>query len=179
MGLFNTVNNAVQSTRLYSWGWRAVGDNIGSICARPGSIKLGAGSKSGIILTPVLSALRGPATVKVTVTAGCYIDVVATADADALNGEVTLYDGSSVEIKSTSITDADKNKFSTQSKYIPVATAPKATSKFTVDAKRGYKDYVITLSGVTPSDVIGIGAPTSSFNRLMIDNIKIEVVKYE
>lgn len=179
MGLFNTVNNAVQSTRLYSWGWRAVDDNIGSICARPGSIKLGAGSKSGIILTPVLSALRGPATVKVTVTAGCYIDVGATADADALNGEVTLYDGSSVELKSTSITDADKNKFSTQSKYIPVATAPKATSEFTVDAKRGYKDYVITLSGVTPSDVIGIGAPTSSYNRLMIDNIKIEVVKYE
>lgn len=67
MGLFNTLGNAIPSTRLSNWGYHNEADasGIGALCAMPGCLQLGASSKTAQIVTPELNCLSGTATLTV------------------------------------------------------------------------------------------------------------------
>lgn len=132
-------------------------------------VKLGASSKLGILVTPELSSLKGPATVKVTFRA-CNYNEEATDVFDTPTKALYVLDGTTI----TSNSYLDQYYDNT----------PKQEVRFTMD-EDDYKwhEYSITLSGVTPESRIGIGGTravvASGQNRFYLDHFQIEVVSYD
>ena len=171
-GLFNSLGKAVRgSTSLKEWGQMLEhsGAATGALCVRPGMVKLGASSKLGILVTPELSSLKGPATVKVTFRA-CNYNEEATDVFDTPTKALYVLDGTTI----TSNSYLDQYYDNT----------PKQEVRFTMD-EDDYKwhEYSITLSGVTPESRIGIGGTravvASGQNRFYLDHFQIEVVSYD
>jgi len=111
IGLFNTLGNAVGSTRLADWKTISEDNNNSRVCARPGYLKLGGGSKAGGIVSPALTAIKGRANIKVTFKAHPYREttndksmlrvMAISAKDEQINGRlITGYQtGSSVDVK--------------------------------------------------------------------------------
>ena len=111
IGLFNTLGNAVGNTRLADWKTISEDNNNSRVCARPGYLKLGGGSKAGGIVSPALTAIKGRANIKVTFKAHPYREtandksmlrvMAISAKDEQINGRlITGYQtGSSVDVK--------------------------------------------------------------------------------
>lgn len=169
MGLFSTLKNAIPATRLETWADWVEKNQHKAMCVENGCIKLGASSLTGDIVTPELSCLSGPATVEVQFDAAPYVEGKSQAW-DALNGRVDVFEGATVTNYS-----------------LPVATAPAQTKEWTLADKYEWQHFTVTLSGVTATSRIGIGAFRKDGDanigktqaRLYLDNIRVKVVKYD
>lgn len=65
MGLFNTLKNAIPTTRLEGWADWMENNQHKAMCVENGCLKVGASSLTGDIVTPELSCLSGKATIEV------------------------------------------------------------------------------------------------------------------
>ena len=158
MGLFNTLKNAIPTTSLKDWGWMAEGDNVGSICARPGHLKLGAGSKCGTIVTPALKCLNGNSTVIVEFDMCPYVEKAP----DPYTAVISVIDGGSAEASE---------------KYINKITGNTTVVKeFTFDSEYAWKHYSFEITDVKPGARIAIGTDRQGVtgqHRVYLDNIKL------
>ena len=167
MGLFSTLKNAIPTTRLETWADWMEKDQHKAMCIENGCVKVGASKLTGDIVTPELVCLSGKATVEVQFDAAPYVEGSNEAW-DALNGRVDVFDGATVS-----------------SYTLPVATAPVQTKEWTLARKYEWQHFTVTLSGVTATSRIGIGAFRKdgaigkTQARMYLDNIQIKVVKYE
>ncbi len=164
---FTTYRNIVRSCGLGEWAyWRNPDDDAQTktpcaALARPGYFKIGVDKVRAGIATPVLSALRGKATVRVSFKA-CAYGTTAPDQTDVAvraidGGKVTNYrlnDGTNGAMQALTISDAFE-----------------------------WNRYSVELSGVTPTSrivVFGNAADVSTKNnRFHIDDVKVEFVKYD
>ncbi len=170
IGLFSTMKKAVASSRLQHWGCvnEAVNGKPSSVvCARPGHIKLGAGSYTALLATPVLENLKSTATVEVSFDQALY-------DSDPTTGAVYV------------INNSTHASMDGGYEVTPAINTLEPAAEFTISAGRVMKNEKITLHNVSPSSRIGVGplrkdgtAPGSSQHRMYLDNIVVKVVKYE
>lgn len=165
---FTTYKSVVESCGLGEWAyWRNSADDAQTktpcaALARPGYFKIGVSKVRAGIATPVLSALRGKATVRVSFKA-CAYGATSPEDQTALGvraiegGTVTNYrlkDGTYGAVQAVEISD-----------------------------KLEWNRYSVELSGVTPtSRIVVFGNATDvskKNNRFNIDDVKVEFVKYD
>ncbi len=168
--LFNTNNlgdAANASERLKDWG--SIGSDSGntlSVYARLDAVKVGTGSRGGMVVTPELKDLGDrTATVKVSFKASPYYNNDLQSAMDGLSSKVILY-------KSTSI-----------SGHKVTGTKAETVTVTLKDEKNVWNTYECTLDNVTASDRIAIGmdgTKTDGKNnyRIYIDEIVITVVSY-
>lgn len=171
-GLFNSVGASARATSLAEWGQLHEDSKAtkGTLCVRPGMVKMGAGSKLGILITPELSSLKGTATVKVKFRA-CNYNEEAKGVYDTYTKALYIVDGVSVNPK-TNYAD----------KYYNDVKNNETTFEMDHD-DYGWHDYEFVLSGVKPTSRIGIGGTRSVVstgqNRFFLDKFSVEVVSYE
>ena len=169
MGLFNTLKNAIPTTRLEGWADWMENNQHKAMCVENGCLKVGASSLTGDIVTPELSCLSGKATIEVQFDAAPYVEGGSQAW-DPLNGRVDVFDNTTVT-----------------SYALPAATVPVQTKEWTLAEKYEWQRFTVTLSGVTPTSRIGIGAFRKDGDgnigktqaRMYLDNIQIKVLNYE
>ena len=169
IGLFTTMKNAIENSRLATWGCcnEVSGDTTSPLCGRIGHIKLGASSKTGLMCTPELVNLKSVATIEVQFDQALY-------DSDPTTAAVYVISNSEHAGKSgaSSVTPAMEN-------LTPAA-------EFKIKAGRTFTTEKIVLTNVEPGARIGIGpirkdgsTPGSSQHRMYLDNVIIKVVAYE
>ncbi len=171
-GLFNSVGVSTRATSLAEWGQLHEDSKAtkGTLCVRPGMVKMGAGSRLGILITPELSSLKGTATVKVKFRA-CNYNEEAKGIYDTPTKALFVVDGVTVNPK-TNYAD----------KYYDYVKNRETVFDMDHD-DYGWHDYEFELSGVKPTSRIGIGGTRSvndtGQNRFFLDWLSIEVVSYE
>ncbi len=165
------LGNIVENSRMKGWReWfetETTGKMYQNIAMASGLLKVGGSKLTGDIVTPPLSPLSGSATVEVSFDACPYWEAAAI---DPLQSRVDVFDASSAS--------------DTEAHLIPVDATPKQTVKFSLEEAYGWKRYTFTLSGVLPTDMIGIGGDkdyksSSGQHRLYIDNVTIKVTSYD
>lgn len=171
-GLFNSVGKCIRNIEsLKTWGQLHESSSAakGTLCVRPGMVKLGASSKLGILATPQLSSLKGEATVKVTFIA-CNYNEEKTGVYDTATKAVYVLDGTTI----------DSNNYLKQ--YYNNVTKSETLVEMS-EEEYGWHEYVVTLEHVKPTSRIAIGGTravaTSGQNRFYLDHVKIELVSYE
>lgn len=164
MGLFNTLKNYIPSTRMESWAQNVEKNKAGVVCVQPGSLKIGASSLTGTIVTPPLSCLSGNAKLEVSFDISPYME----AEPDPFTAKVEVLTGGEVDA----------------SHFIKNATVSQE-KKFNIHETREWKRVTITLDNVEPGSRIGIGGsrddgtnPGKAQHRLYLDNIQIKVLSY-
>lgn len=157
-----------QSLGLGDWCyWRNSADDSKSstssaILLRPGYIKLGVSNVRAGIVTPPLTPLLGTATVKVSFKAMTY---GTTSADDFLEVGVKALEGVTINnwrVASSTIVSQNSTSLKPELKW---------------------NDYTVELSGVTPTSrilIAGDAADVSSkHNRFLLDDVKVEFVKYD
>lgn len=171
-GLFNSVGKCVRNIEsLKSWGQLNENSKAtkGTICVRPGMVKMGAGQKLGILATPELSSLKGDAKVKVTFVA-CNYNEEKTGEYDTKTKAVYVLDGTTI----------DANNYLKQ--YYGNVTKTETLVEMS-EEDYGWHTYEVTLEHVKPTSRIAIGGTrsvvASGQNRFYLDHVKIELISYE
>lgn len=173
-GLFSTMRKAVVNTRLKDWGAISEsyeGGAAGSLCGMPGMLKMGASNSWVQIMTPELDCLSGKATISVSFDMCPYTDDgLKIADKDQQNAIVRVLED--VEL--------GKNGDMYQAILSGKVTQEKP---FALNPVLKMNRYTITLEDVAPGSRIAIGTyrpegAKAGQRRVYLDNIKLEVVKY-
>lgn len=166
MGLYNSIQKALagSSTTLSKWAeLREDPSVVGMVCGRPGSVKVGASSKVGALVTPQLSVLSGVATVELRFKASPYGG--SNQSLDPLGTCVRLLDGASVS--SNIVTSASSNI---------------VVEKFNLRNDLALSEYVVTVHNVTPTSRLAIGGyredGETGQHRLVLDDISVKVISY-
>lgn len=166
MGLYNSIGKALQGSGATLAQWAELREDnsvVGMVCARPGTVKIGASQKVGSLVTPQLSALTGIATVEVSFKASPYGTSIETLD--PLETSVRLLDG--VTVTSNIVTGAAVNN---------------VVKTFELANDTAMKDYSFTIHNVTPTSRLAIGPERSpgetGQHRMLLDDICVKVVKY-
>ena len=158
-GLFNTMKSSLPSTRLKDWALWAQDGNAGRVTNRAGYVQVGNNGKAGAIVTPPLASLSGKARVKVS------FKGATGYGSDHLDMAVYVY--------RDAVTPNDSHV---------VASEPNQVDKFVVTAAFDWQDFSTEVSGVMPNSRIvvgGVAIAGTNHNRMMIDDIKIELIGYE
>lgn len=165
MGLFNTLAGLVDDMGLNEWGWIGgkADANGGSVCARPGYVKVGTSSNRSFVVTPMLSGIPAGTNAKVTVKfkAAPYGDVGKQIDAAEKDIVVKVLNG-------TTIASNHKITFTSQGE----------SKALTLDGDRScdWKQYSVTLNNVQSTSRIAIGgnrASETDTNRFLVDDIMV------
>ena len=175
IGLFNTMRAIIPNCRMRNWASEA--EDISSVCASAGCLKIGGSKKTGRIVTPALDCLTGNATLEVSFDASLYTE----ATADPLTGIVEVL--SPETVPGNTVGGVVKNV----TNFIEAATKVVVKEvKFTLDAEYGFKRYTYTIEGVAPGSRIGIGPNREdgskagdNQHRMFVDNIQVKVVEYK
>lgn len=167
--LFTTYTTFMESANLEEWGfWRNSADDatsasVSAVLARPSYLKIGVTKVRAGIATPELTALLGTATVRVTFKAASY-------------GSTSF-----VDHKEIAVTAGDQ--CTKDSKYRVKFSKQIAKKQITLPADNVWREYSVELSGVTPTSRIIIHSDAADVstlnNRFFIDDIKVELVKYD
>ena len=158
-GLFGTLKTSIPSTRLKDWGvWAQDGSN-GRITNRAGYVQVGNNNCAGMLVTPALSSLSGTAKVKVS------FKGATGYGADHLDMAIYVY----------------RNAVTPDANTYVVSSEPELVKQFLLPGANAWQDFSAEVSGVTPVSRIAIGGvKTNSYqNRMMVDDVKIELVNYE
>lgn len=158
-GLFGTMKTSIPSTRLKDWGvWAQDGSN-GRVTNRAGYAQVGNNKCAGMLVTPAMSSLSGKAKVKVS------FKGATGYGSDHLDMAIYVYRDSVTPDAGT---------------YV-VSSEPVLVKQFVVAGANSWQDFSAEVSGVMPHSRIAIGGvKTSSYqNRMMVDDVKIELVSYE
>ena len=153
------MRSSLPSTRLKDWALWAQDGNAGRVTNRAGYVQVGNNGKAGAIVTPPLASLSGKARVKVS------FKGATGYGSDHLDMAVYVY--------RDAVTPNDSHV---------VASEPNQVDKFVVTAAFDWQDFSTEVSGVMPNSRIVVGGVANSgtnHNRMMIDDIKIEVIGYE
>ena len=158
-GLFGTMKSSIPSTRLKDWGLWAQDGNNGRVTNRAGYIQVGNSNCAGAVVTPPLASLSGKAKVKVS-----FKGATGYAS-DHLDMAIYVY--------RESVTP-------NASSYV-VSEQPELVKQFKVTGAGEWQDFSAEISGVMPHARIAVGGvKTSSYqNRMMVDDIKVELLGYE
>lgn len=161
MYMFSTIEKALPADGLKKWGILAENSTKTIANARAGFVVMGSSAYTGKLVTPVLSSLKGEATVSV------EFDAAHFAEDDASYGSVMAIGAPSM--------NADH--------LIGGVTYVKAVFSPEKDLK--WHHYSFTISGIKPTYRIGIGPertsssiPGKSNQRMSLDNIVIKLVSY-
>ncbi len=175
IGLFNTMRAIIPNCRMRNWAAEA--EDISSVCASAGCLKIGGSKKTGRIVTPALDCLTGNATLEVSFDASLYTE----ATPDPLTGIVEVLSPDTVPGNVVGGKEAKVTNFIEAANKVVVKEV-----KFTLDSKYGFKRYTYTIEGVAPGSRIGIGpnredgsAAGENQHRMFIDNIQVKVVEYK
>lgn len=175
IGLFNTMRAIIPNCRMRNWASEA--EDISSVCASAGCLKIGGSKKTGRIVTPALDCLTGNATLEVSFDASLYTE----ATPDPLTGIVEVLSPETVPGNMVGGKEAKVTNFIEAAKKVVVKEV-----KFTLDSKYGFKRYTYTIEGVAPGSRIGIGPNREdgsnagdNQHRMFIDNIQVKVVEYK
>lgn len=169
IGLFTTMKNAIENSRLAAWGCcnELSGDTTSPLCGRIGLVKLGASSKTGLMCTPELVNLKSAATIEVQFDQARY-------DSDPTTAAVFV------------INDSQHAGKSGASSITPAMDCLVPAAEFAIKAGRQFTTEKIVLKNVFPGARIGIGpirkdgsTAGSSQHRMYLDNVIIKVVAYE
>ncbi|MCI1785880.1 MAG: fibronectin type III domain-containing protein [Bacteroidales bacterium] len=159
MGLFNTLNKSVGSTRLADWGYLNENAAAKALCCLAGHLQLGASSLCAEIVTPELTCLSGTATIEVSFDAQTESDDLRHAIIEVLNN-------STVSNYAVSVSAADRI----------------AAKQFEVDEAHTMRTYTFDIPNVGPASRIAIGGDvsfrTSGQERVFLDNLQIKVKSY-
>ena len=159
VGLFNNLTKAIGTTRLAEWSSIAEDKTGGKALACPGYVKLGASDKEGGIVTPVLSAIEGVATVRVSFKAAPYRGM----STDRTKLHVKAITSNTIDTATGTITDYTEG----------------ALHEFVLSEKNEWVEFSCEFE-VKETERIAIyskrnGATTGQC-RVHIDDIKIEVL---
>lgn len=169
IGLFTTMKNAIENSRLATWGCcnEVNGDQKSPLCGRIGHLKLGASSKTGLMCTPEFVNLKSAATIEVQFDQALYGSDPKTAAVYIIN-------------------DSQHAGKAGASAITPAMESLVPAAEFTLKAGRTFTTEKIVLQNVFPGSRIGIGpirkdgsTPGSSQHRMFLDNVIIKVVAYE
>ena len=170
IGLFNTMNKAVASSRLQYWGCvneTVNGKASSAICGRSGLLKLGASSYTALMATPALDNLKSTATVELSFDQALYDSDPKTAAVYVINSSSHSGQAGGYEVT-------------------PAIDALDPVEEFTLFAGRTMQHETITLHNVAPGARVAIGPirkdgtkPGANQHRMYLDNVIIKVVKYE
>ena len=166
MGLYNSIHKALAGSGTTLTHWAELREDpsvVGMICGRPGSVKVGASSKVGAIVTPPLSCLSSAATVELRFKASPYGS--SQQSLDPLGACVRLLDGVTV---SANIVTAAKSNI--------------VVENFDLHNDLSLAEYTVTVHNVTPTSRLAIGgyrAPDETGqHRMVLDDISVKVLGY-
>ena len=171
IGLFSTLKGVLDEMGIEEWGWIGgkSGANGGSVCARPGYVKIGTTANRSFIVTPLLKAIPDDqlATVEVvfkTVTYGSAAN--KTVQDDERYMSVKALEG------------ATKNASHMYS-YQGIASEKNLTLEDEVISD--WKEYSVTLTDVSNTCAIAIGGglEATATNRMMVDDVRIYIKEYK
>ncbi len=167
IGLFNTLTGLLDAMGLRKWSWIGgkSGATGGSVCSRPGYVKIGTNGNRSFICTPALAAIPKDklATVEVIFKAAPY-------------GEV---DGATIS--------KDENKMKVMALSSPsVSSSYELKYRSVIDEKSlelegndisDWKEYSVILEGVPHNSSIALGGALSATesNRMFLDDVRIYV----
>ncbi len=167
IGLFNTLAGLLDEMNLDDWGWigGAADAHGGSVCARPGCVKIGTTANRAFICTPPLTAIPAGklATLRVTFKAAPY----GSTSAEIANTEEAV-----MSVKAlTKAVISSSNAIS----YKSVADEHKLNLDGTLISD--WKQYTVVLENVPygSSVALGGGLEATATNRVLLDDIVISV----
>ena len=157
-GLFGTMKSSIPSMRLKDWCLWAQDSNNGRVTNRAGYVQVGNSSKAGAVVTPPLKSLSGKARVKVS------FKGATGYGSDHLDMAIYVY----------------RDAVTPNTNYV-VTSEPEMVQSFEVTGAFAWQDFSTEISGVMPDSRIAVGGvKTSNYqNRMMVDDIKIELIGYE
>ena len=171
IGLFSTLKGVLDEMGIENWGWIGgkSGANGGSICARPGYVKIGTTANRSFIVTPQLKAIADDqlATVEVVFKAVTYGSAAnKTVQDDERYMSVKALEG------------ATKNASHMYS-YQGIASEKNLTLEDEVISD--WKEYSVTLTDVSNTCAIAIGGglEATATNRMMVDDVRIYIKEYK
>ena len=136
---------------------------VGMLCGRPGALKVGASSKVGAVVTPVLSGLTETATVEISFKASPYGSNVENLD--PLGTYVSVIEGATV-------TD----------NIVKAYTSNSLVKTFDLANALEMREYRFEIPNVSPSARRAIGAKRnqgeSGQHRFTVDDICVKVLSY-
>ena len=167
MGLFNTIKGLVDDLGLDKWGWIGGKEdaNGGSVCARPGFLKIGTSGNRSFVVTPELTSI--PAGVTATVTVKFKAAPYGDPGYDIKPEEKAI----AVKVlNDTSLSGAYKVSYASEGE----------SKKLTLDGDYGsdWKEYSVTLKNVSSTSRIAIGGGrenATDSNRFCLDDITVSI----
>ena len=158
-GLFGTMKSSIPSTRLKNWCLWAQDGNNGRVTNRAGYVQVGNSSKAGAVVTPPLASLSGKAKVKVS------FKGATGYGSDHLDMAIYVY----------------REAVTPNASYVVTTKPERVGEPFKVTGAYSWQDFSAEISGVMPDSRIAVGGvETSGYqNRMMVDDIKVELVSYE
>ena len=166
MGLYNSIRKALSGSGASLAEWAELREDpsvAGMVAGRPGSVKIGASSKVGWLVTPALRGLTGTATVEVSFKASPYGS--SNSNLDPLGACIRLLDGAIV-------TD----------NIVTSCAVNNVVETFTLANDISMADYSFTIHNVTPSSRIAIGPARdqgeTGQHRMVLDDVCIKVISY-
>ena len=172
-GLFSSWEQCAESCGFLGWGWSSAStEKADCVGIQSGYLKIGVSSYfDAMLYSPVLSALPGKATVRVTFRAAPYGTSKNPLQTDHREIKVVAMDGTS--ITNFSNTDAVNNYKVSGGKVIDSQVIAFDTNQTHTD----WKEYTVDLIDVTPTSRIGIGSNSSTKAcRFFVDDIRVEVL---
>ncbi len=170
MGLFNTLKGVLDEIGVAEWGY--IGGVDGSICARPGYLKIGTGSNRSFVCTPALTAIPEGKAATVTV------QFKAAPYGDAGKSTITE-DEKKLAVKAISnVTFTDLEKSVNRVSYTVEDDAVYLT--LSGDDITDWEDCEVTLENLPSGGVVAIGGGQDSettTNRFQLDDIRITVTE--
>ena len=171
IGLFTTLKGILDDMGIQKWGWIGgkSGATGGSICARPGFVKIGPTANRSFICTPVLNTIptSKTATLKVVFKAAPYGDA----------NKLTLDPAEKViAVKALAGASLGTDYAMSYSKVVA-----EQTLTLEGDKNIDWKEYTVTLKGVPSGSSIAIGGglDATTTNRLLLDDVRVYVESLE
>ena len=167
IGLFNTLKGILDDMGIDKWGWIGgkSGANGGSVCARPGFVKIGTTANRSFICTPALTAIPASNTAKLKV----VFKAAPYGDANKL----TIDEAEKViAVKALAGATLDSDY-----KVSYTTVASEQTLTLEGDTNTAWKEYSVTLTNVPSgaSIAIGGGLSATTTNRLLLDDVRVYV----
>ncbi|MBR5885359.1 MAG: hypothetical protein IKY93_01760, partial [Alistipes sp.] len=167
IGLFSTLKGLLDEMGIEEWGWIGgkSGANGGSICARPGYVKIGTTANRAYIVTPQLKAIPEGKVASVDV----FFKAVNYGSA-----ETNTFDAAEGEVAIQALSEAFKG---TDHSYTYSKVASEKKVSLNSESISDWKEYSVTLSDVTNTTAIAIGGALEATvtNRFMLDDVRIYV----
>lgn len=166
MGIYNSIGKAIKGSNASLADWAELREDsnvVGMLCGRPGALKVGASSRVGALVTPVLSGLTETATVEISFKAAPYGSNLENLD--PLGTYVSVIEGAGV-------TDNIVMSYASNS----------LVKTFDLANALEMREYTFEIPNVSPTSRLAIGGKRNQGetgqHRFTVDDVCIKVVKY-